>query len=241
MAADIEFNVRNGMTVGPNKVMVMNTTGELSAANITLHTGASILSAGPTGNVDLTQVIDDRSDARATDNGYLTSETTTSLSLNGQTDTLTYTDETGADTDISLAAYVGGGGDGITTIAAATDTDTSSQSKGDILVYQNSTTNKWTAKKDRASLESMYNYANASFYNEMVYTDGVLTGINVWVNSSMNTKLFERTFTYDASDNLSTIVTKDVQGASGAVRATLTKTFTYDNNNNLTAVSRVYS
>lgn len=239
MTADIEFNVRNGMTVGPNKVMVMNTTGELSAANITLHTGASILSAGPTGEVDLTQVIDDRSDARATANGYLTSETTTSLSLNGQTDTLTYTDETGTGTDISLAAYVGGGGDGITTIAAATDTDTSSQSKGDILVYQNSTTNKWTAKPDRAGLEGLYNYANSNFYSELGYTGTQLTSVDVWVNSGKTTKLFERTLTYDSNNNLTQVVTKDVQG--GSTRYTLTKTLAYDGNNNLTSVTRVYT
>lgn len=239
MTADIEFNVRNGMTVGPNKVMVMNTTGELSAANITLHTGASILSAGPTGEVDLTQVIDDRSDARATTNGYLTSETTTSLSLNGQTDTLTYTDETGTDTDISLAAYVGGGGGGITTIAAATDTDTTSQSKGDILVYQNSTTNKWTAKPDRAGLESMYNYANSNFYSELSYTDTQLTSVDVWVNSGKTTKLFERTLTYDSNNNLTQVVTKDVQG--GSTRYTQTKTLSYDSNNNLINITRVYT
>ena len=45
MAADIEFNVRNGMTVGANKHLVLDVNGALSGSDITCTTGR-ILSGG---------------------------------------------------------------------------------------------------------------------------------------------------------------------------------------------------
>ena len=132
-----------------------------------------------------------------------------------------------------------GGSGGITTIAGATDTDISNPTKGDILVFQNSSSNSWTGKKDRASLESMYNYANNNFYSELGYTDTQLTSIYVWVNSTKNTPLFERDLTYDSNNNLTQVVTKDVQG--GSTRQTLTKTLAYDSSNNLINITRVYT
>lgn len=130
-------------------------------------------------------------------------------------------------------------GSSVSAMHLASDTDISSPAKGEVLVYQSST-NKWTNKTDRASIESMYNYANTNFFSELSYDGtGKLTGVDVWVTSNKITKLYERTFTYDASDNLTTIVTKDVQG--GSARHTLTKTMAYDGNNNLTSVTRVYT
>lgn len=169
--------------------------------------------------------------------GYLTNETNTTLSL--ADDTLTYTSEDDTVTTISLQAYTGGG---MSAIVDATDTDISSPEKGEVLIYQSST-NKWTNKTDRASIESMYNYANTNFFSELSYDGtGKLTAVDVWVSSSKSTKLYERTFTYDTSDNLTTIVTKDVQGVQGgSPRHTLTKTLAYDVNNNLTSVTRVYT
>ena len=136
------------------------------------------------------------------------------------------------------SSWTGGSG-GITTIADATDTDISSPTKGDILVYQNSSSNSWTSKKDRASLESMYNYANNNFYSELGYTGTQLTSIYVWVNSTKSTPLFERDLTYDSNNNLTQVVTKDVQG--GSTRQTLTKTLAYDSSNNLINITRVYT
>ena len=139
----------------------------------------------------------------------------------------------------SLSDSWTGGSGGITTIAGATDTDISNPTKGDILVFQNSSSNSWTGKKDRASLESMYNYANNNFYSELGYTDTQLTSIYVWVNSTKNTPLFERDLTYDSNNNLTQVVTKDVQG--GSTRQTLTKTLAYDSSNNLINITRVYT
>lgn len=45
MAADIEFNVRNGMTVGGSKHMVLDINGALSGSNVTCTTG-QFLSGG---------------------------------------------------------------------------------------------------------------------------------------------------------------------------------------------------
>jgi hypothetical protein len=319
MAADIEFNVRNGMTVGADKHMVLNTAGALSASNITITSGGTILSGGQ----EMTKIIEDINTStlgeipnvsadwnstqtttntysadwqsvassvnttsanwnlahgwgnHASQNyltdytvtqgdvtqhqdalhvtttvsnnsadwetaaswgnhasqNYLTSETTTSLTL--ANDTLTYTDEAEGSNTISLEAY--------STIADATDTGISTPLAGDVLVYVNGSTQQWQNKKDRASLEDMYNYANANFYSELIYTGTQLTGIDVWVNSSRTTKLFERNLTYDTNNNLTQIVTKDVQTTGGSARHTLTKTLAYDTNNNLINITRAFT
>ena len=167
----------------------------------------------------------------------MTSETNTSLSL--ANDTLTYTDESNTETTISLAAYTGGG---VTTIADATDTTITSPSGGDVLVYVNGGTQKWQNKKDRASLEDMYNYANANFYSEMTYsTTDQLTGVYVWVSDTKSTALFERDLTYNASGQLTSVITRDVQGTGGSARATLTKNLAYTATGALSSTTRSYS
>jgi hypothetical protein len=171
--------------------------------------------------------------------GYLTSETTTTLSLSSESDTLIYTDEDGSETQISLAAYTG---EGVSAIADATDTTFTSLSGGDVLVYVNGGTQKWQNKKDRASLEDMYNYANANFYSEMTYSiTDQLTGVYVWVTSNKTTALFERDLTYNASGQLTSVVTRDVQGTGGSTRATLTKNLAYTATGALSSTTRSYS
>ena len=164
--------------------------------------------------------------------GYITDYTVTEADVTGHQEALHVT------TTVfnNSASWADGG---TTTLAGATDTDITNPAKGELLVYTNGATQKWINKPDRGSLEAMYNYANTQFYNELSYdVTGKLTGVDVWVTSSKSTKLFERTFTYDVDDNLTTVVTKDVQG--GSTRHTLTKTLTYTNGT-LTSVSRVYS
>jgi len=250
MAADIEFNVRNGMTVGADKHMVLNTAGALSASNITLHTNGAILSGGQ----DVVNIVESMNQSslgdipsvsanwstaygwgdHATQN-YLTSETTTSLSLTS--DTLTYTDETGTKNTISLAAYTG---EGISSIVDATDTGISSPLAGDVLVYVNGTAQQWQNKKDRSAVESMYNYANANFYNELTYSStSQLTGVYVWVSDNKSTALFERDLEYTSTGQLSSVITRDVQG--GSTRATLTKNLAYTGTGALSSTTRSYS
>jgi len=169
--------------------------------------------------------------------GYLTSETNTTLTLAGDTDTLTYTDEEGSQNSISLSAYTG---EGISSIVDATDTDISTPLAGDALVYVNGVTQKWQNKKDRAALDDMYNYANVNFYSEMSYsTTAQLTGVNVWVNNSKTTTLFERTLTYNVNSQLTSVITRDIQG--GTIRQQLTKNLAYDVDGNVTTVTRAYS
>ncbi len=169
------------------------------------------------------------------DENYLTSETNTSLTLSN--DTLSYTDETGTTNTISLEAYTG---EGVTTIADATDTSMTSLSGGDVLVYVNGTTQQWQNKKDRAALEDLYNYANTNFYSEMTYSNtNQLTGVYVWVTDSKSTALFERDLTYNGSGQLTSVVTRDVQG--GSTRATLTKNLAYTTTGALSSTTRSYS
>jgi len=169
--------------------------------------------------------------------GYLTSETNTTLTLAGDTDTLTYTDEEGSQNSISLSAYTG---EGISSIVDATDTDISTPLAGDALVYVNGVTQKWQNKKDRAALDDMYNYANVNFYSEMSYsTTAQLTGVNVWVNNSKTTTLFERTLTYNVNSQLTSVITRDIQG--GTIRQQLTKNLAYDVDGKVATVTRAYS
>ena len=128
---------------------------------------------------------------------------------------------------------------GIETIAAASDTDIGTPAKGELLVYTNGGTDAWQNKKDRGAIESMYNYANANHWNELTYTDDLLTKIEVYVSSSKATLLFDRTFTYDANDTLTTVTTRDMQG--GSARHTLTKTYEYTASGSLSSVGRTYS
>ena len=146
MAVDIEFNVRNGMTVGGNKHMVLDINGALSGSNVTCTTGQFL-----SGGNDLL-------------NMFSSSEVATTVTSNS-------------------ASW----NDSVSAIADATDTGISTPLAGDVLVYVNGTTQQWQNKKDRASLEDMYNYANANFYSELIYTGTQLTGINVWVNDQKNT------------------------------------------------------
>lgn len=279
MAADIEFNVRNGMTVGASKHMVLDVNGSLSARGFTLVSG-QILSGGD----DVLQIVDqqlvqpvdnkvntmgaasaDWNNTHTTVNSksgywetafnwgdhasenYLTDYTVTVQDVTAHESSIEITESQITDLQsYLLASDIASASNWDTTYTTVTansanwiDTDVSSPEKGEVLIYQSST-NKWTNKTDRASIESMYNYANTNFFSELSYDGtGKLTGVDVWVSSGKNTKLYERTFTYDTSDNLTTIVTKDVQG--GPTRHTLTKTLAYDGNNNLTSVTRVYT
>lgn len=129
---------------------------------------------------------------------------------------------------------------GTTTLSGATDTNISNPAKGDILVYTNGGTQKWTNKTDRAGLEEMYNYANSNFYNELTYssTDStVLTGVDVYVTPAKATYLFSREFIYSTTGALSGIVTTDKQNNN-----TLTKNMYYHTTTGaLTSVTRSYS
>jgi hypothetical protein len=129
---------------------------------------------------------------------------------------------------------------GTTTLAGATDANITSPTKGEILVYTNGGTQKWTNKADRAGLEEMYNYANTNFYNELSYssTDStVLTGVDVYVSSAKATHLFSREFVYSTTGALTSVVTTDEQNSN-----TLTKNMYYHTTTGaLTSVTRSYS
>ena len=139
----------------------------------------------------------------------------------------------------SLSDSWTGGTGGITDINSATDTDITSPVRGELLVYQSSTS-KWTNKTDRAGLEEMYNYANTNFYNELSYssTDStVLTGVDVYVSSAKATHLFSREFIYSTTGTLTGVITTDEQNNN-----TLTKNMYYHTTTGaLTSVTRSYT
>ena len=210
MATDIEFNVRNGMTVGSNKHLVLDVNGALSGSDISCTTG-SILSGGS----DLLNV-------------FSSSDVATTLASNS------------GDWETAHSWGNHATQNYLTSIVDATDTGISSPLAGDVLVYVNGTAQQWQNKKDRASLEDMYNYANANFYSEMTYsiTDH-LTGVYVWVSDNKSTALFERDLEYTSTGQLSSVITRDVQG--GNTRATLTKNLAYTATGALSSTTRSYS
>jgi len=286
MAADIEFNVRNGMTVGSNKHLVLDVNGALSGSDITCTTG-NILSGGSdlfdlfdlseietllaanSGNWNTAYGWDDHSTQNYATSAYVDHKVSTLVdSAPATLDTLNelaaaLNDDANFSTTITTAigtkwtpdntkisnwdnVYTdvstnsANWNESVSTIIDATDTDVSTPLAGDALVYVNGVTQKWQNKKDRAALDDMYNYANANFYSEMSYsTTAQLTGVNVWVNNSKITALFERTLTYNVNSQLTSVLTRDIQG--GTIRQQLTKNLAYDVDGNVTTVTRAYS
>ena len=175
--------------------------------------------------------------------GYLTSFTETDpvftahAAANVTTQKITNWDSTYTTVSSNSADWAGGG---TSTLAGATDAAITEPTKGEILVYTNGTTQKWTNKTDRAGLEEMYNYANTNFYNELSYssTDStVLTGVDVYVSSAKATHLFSREFIYSTTGTLTGVITTDEQNNN-----TLTKNMYYHTTTGaLTSVTRSYT
>ena len=72
-------------------------------------------------------------------------------------------------------------------------------------------------------------------YSETTFTNGLLSGLTFWSNSSKSTKLSSKTFTY-TSGNLTSVVEKD-----GSDVTTLTKTLTYDGDGNISSITKDYA
>jgi len=72
-------------------------------------------------------------------------------------------------------------------------------------------------------------------YSETTFTNGLLSGLTFWSNSSKLTKLSSKTFSY-TSGNLTSVVEKD-----GSDVTTLTKTLTYDGDGNVSSITKDYA
>lgn len=72
-------------------------------------------------------------------------------------------------------------------------------------------------------------------YSETTFTNGLLSGLTFWSNSSKSTKLSSKVFSY-TNGNLTGVVEKD-----GSDVTTLTKTLTYDAEGNLASITKDYA
>ena len=72
-------------------------------------------------------------------------------------------------------------------------------------------------------------------YSETTFTNGLLSGLTFWSNSSKSTKLSSKVFSY-TSGNLTSVVEKD-----GSDVTTLTKILTYDSDGNLASITKDYA
>ena len=87
-------------------------------------------------------------------------------------------------------------------------------------------------------LEGMFSSALATYYHEVNYTaGGDVSAIEVYATSAKTTHLYSRSFTYDASGNLTQILTTDQQNAG----VSLTKTITYSGSGDIASVTRAYN
>jgi hypothetical protein len=87
-------------------------------------------------------------------------------------------------------------------------------------------------------LDEMFTSARATYYHEVNYTaGGDVSAIEVYASSAKTTHLYSRSFTYDASGNLTQILTTDQQNAG----VSLTKTITYTGSGDIATVTRNYN
>ncbi len=88
------------------------------------------------------------------------------------------------------------------------------------------------------NLDEMFTSARAAYYHEVNYTaGGDVSAIEVYATSAKTTHLYSRTFTYDASGNLTQILTTDRQNPG----VSLTKSLTYTAGGDLSTITRTYS
>lgn len=87
-------------------------------------------------------------------------------------------------------------------------------------------------------LDEMFSSARATYYHEVNYTaGGDVSAIEVYATSAKTTHLYSRSFTYDASGNLTQTLTTDQQNAG----VSLTKTITYSGSGDIASVTRAYN
>lgn len=87
-------------------------------------------------------------------------------------------------------------------------------------------------------LDEMFTSARATYYHEVNYTaGGDVSAIEVYATSAKTTHLYSRSFTYDASGNLTQVLTTDRQNSG----VSLTKTISYNGSGDIATVTRSYS
>lgn len=87
-------------------------------------------------------------------------------------------------------------------------------------------------------LDEMFTSARATYYQEVNYTaGGDVSAIEVYSTSAKTTHLYSRAFTYNASGNITQVLTTDRQNSG----VSLTKTISYNGSGDIATVTRSYS
>lgn len=87
-------------------------------------------------------------------------------------------------------------------------------------------------------LDEMFNSSRANYYHEVNYTTGSdVSAIEVYATSAKATHLYSRAFTYNASGNITQVLTTDRQNSG----VSLTKTISYNGSGDIATVTRSYS
>lgn len=87
-------------------------------------------------------------------------------------------------------------------------------------------------------LDEMFNSARATYYHEINYNaGGDVSAIEVYATSAKTTHLYSRAFTYNASGNITQVLTTDRQNSG----VSLTKTISYNGSGDIATVTRSYS
>jgi hypothetical protein len=87
-------------------------------------------------------------------------------------------------------------------------------------------------------LDEMFNSSRANYYHEVNYTTGGdVSAIEVYATSAKATHLYSRAFTYNASGNITQVLTTDRQNSG----VSLTKTISYNGSGDIATVTRSYS
>jgi len=87
-------------------------------------------------------------------------------------------------------------------------------------------------------LDELFNSARATYYHEVGYTaGGDVSAIEVYATSAKATHLYSRAFTYNASGNITQVLTTDRQNSG----VSLTKTISYNGSGDIATVTRNYN
>jgi hypothetical protein len=87
-------------------------------------------------------------------------------------------------------------------------------------------------------LDEMFTSARATYYHEVNYTaGGDVSAIEVYATSAKATHLYSRAFTYNASGNITQVLTTDRQNSG----VSLTKTISYNGSGDIATVTRNYN
>lgn len=76
------------------------------------------------------------------------------------------------------------------------------------------------------------------YFNELAYSDGSLSAINVYVDNSKTQHLYNKVFTYDSTKRLISVVTTKYGELDNVI---YTQTIAYDGDGNVSSITKDYA